>query len=208
MAANIGYERRKAVAEAWKSEKQHVLNGKGTRDWTQKEQREIVAKGKAKGYEGHHMKSVDGHNSRAGDPNNIQFLNRKEHLAAHSGDFHNNTNGYYNHTTGEMHSFGRNKPHIDAKDLSHPLNKKELNQAKKLETQSIAKEKAQSMEARKVKKTSLAQTGESKTLTKQRGGEVSAERATRVQSKTLSNQRSTTPASTTPSKSKKQGQSH
>ena len=108
MMSNISYERRKAVANAWKNEKSLVVDGKGTRDWSQKEQSEIISKGKATGYQGHHMKSVDGHNSKAGDANNIQFLTRNEHLAAHKGDFHNNTNGYYDPSTGKMHDFGRN----------------------------------------------------------------------------------------------------
>lgn len=131
MASNIGYERRKAVANAWKKEKSLVSGGLGTRDWSKKEQKEILSKGRATGYEGHHMKSVDGHNSRAGDANNIQFLNRKEHLAAHSGDFHNNTNGFYDHKTGEMHSFGRNKPSIEAKKLSDPLSQKQVDKLTK-----------------------------------------------------------------------------
>ena len=131
MASNIGYERRKAVANAWKKEKSLVCGGLGTRDWSQKEQKEILSKGKATGYEGHHMKSVDGHNSRAGDANNIQFLNRKEHLAAHNGNFHNNTNGFYNHKTGEMYSFGRNKPSIETKKLSDPLSPKQVDKLTK-----------------------------------------------------------------------------
>jgi len=123
---NVAYERRKAVALAWKKEKSLVSRGMGTRDWSKKEQKEILSKGKATGYQGHHMKSVDGHNSRAGDINNIQFLNRKEHLAAHKGDFHNNTNGYYDPTSGTMNSFGRSKPSIEPKRLSDPLSKRQV----------------------------------------------------------------------------------
>ena len=119
--SDVSYERRKAVGLAWKAEKERVLNGHGTRDWTQKEQRELIASGKVKGYQGHHMKSVDGHNSKAGDPRNIQFLTRKEHLAAHSGDYHNNTNGYYDPKTGKMNSFGRNGASVESKPLSQPL---------------------------------------------------------------------------------------
>ena len=97
--SDINYERRKAVANAWKMERGYVIEGKGTRDWSRKEQREIICKGKANGYQGHHMKSVDGHNSKAGDANNIQFLTRSEHLAAHGGNYHNNTNGRYDPKT-------------------------------------------------------------------------------------------------------------
>ena len=110
--SDVSYERRRAVELAWKNEKGRVLDGKGTRDWSQKEQREIIAKGKAKGYQGHHMKSVDGHNSKAGDPNNIQFLTRSEHLAAHKGNYRNNTNGYYDPSTGKMNEFGRGKAKV------------------------------------------------------------------------------------------------
>lgn len=129
--ASVAYERRKAVAAAWKREKCLVAAGLGTRDWTPKEQREILTKGKATGYQGHHMKSVDGHNSRAGDPNNIQFLNRKEHLKAHGGSYRNNTNGYYDYKTGEMRSFGRFKPEIQANKLNDPLTPKQVDKLTK-----------------------------------------------------------------------------
>ena len=108
--SDIAYERRKAVAEAWKNEKKLVAAGKGTRDWSQKEQREILSKGKAAGYQGHHMKSVDGHNAKAGESSNIQFLTRSEHLAAHKGNYRNNTNGYYDPATGKSLSRNAGKP--------------------------------------------------------------------------------------------------
>ena len=95
MMSNVNTERRRAVALAWKDEKGRVLEGKGTRDWSQKEQREIIAKGKAKGYQGHHMKSVKAYPDLAGDPYNIQFLPRSEHLKAHGGNFRNATHGRY-----------------------------------------------------------------------------------------------------------------
>ena len=120
---NINYERRKAVAVAWKNERNRVLGGEGTRDLSQKEQREIILKGRAKGYQGHHMKSVDGHNSKAGDARNIQFLTRREHLEAHKGDYHNSTNGYYNPSTKIMNEFGRGKAAVEPMMLSQPLNK-------------------------------------------------------------------------------------
>ena len=128
MGLSVSYQRRKAVANAWKRERILVSKGMGTRNWTKEEQREILAKGKVKGYEGHHMKSVDGHNSRAGDYNNIQFLTRKEHLEAHKGDFHNHTNGFFNHETKEMYSFGRYKPGIEAKKLDNALSQKQIDQ--------------------------------------------------------------------------------
>ena len=219
MATNIGYERRKAVANAWKKEKGLVREGLGTRDWSQKEQKEIVAKGKATGYEGHHMKSVDGHNSRAGDANNIQFLNRKEHLAAHGGDFHNNTNGFYDHKTGEMHSFGRNKPSIEAKRLSVPLSPTQIERltpkrgapskaVKEGKGSDVAatREKARTMSARSVNKT-VASTSESKTLGAQRAGKTVAKDST-TQSKTLAKQRSMPSASHGKSMKRSQKQRH
>ena len=209
--SNIGYERRKAVAEAWKNEKSLVLDGRGTRDWSQKEQGEIIAKGKAKGYQGHHMKSVDGHNSKAGDSINIQFLTRSEHLAAHKGNYHNNTNGCYDPSTGKMHDFGRNKAHIESKNLSKPLSESQKNAAlskwsktnagKKAEA---AKAKARSTESRSVNKSkSSTQNSEyaktstkSKTLSQQRLSKPSEASRTATNSKTLSAQRSSTPAHT------------
>ena len=213
MTSNLDYERRKAVANAWKKEKGLVIGGKGTRDWTQKEQREIISKGRATGYEGHHMKSVDGHNSRAGDANNIQFLNRKEHLAAHGGDFHNNTNGYYDYKTGEMHSFGRNKPSIATKELSNPLSGHQIKNIHK-ETSSDSKieetkNKAKALESRKINKVKTKADGESKTLSRQRDSKHSESASTSTQSKTLAMQRSTRgEASRTATRTKKEGQSH
>ena len=225
MASNIGYERRKAVANAWKKEKSLVSGGLGTRDWSKKEQKEILSKGRATGYEGHHMKSVDGHNSRAGDANNIQFLNRKEHLAAHSGDFHNNTNGFYDHKTGEMHSFGRNKPSIEAKKLSDPLSQKQVDKLTKNGAGffksaggvsaytgtaygaqiDAAREKARSMSSRSVNKTS-AGASESKTLRAQRSAKTTSTKGSETQSKILSKQRST--SSTSRSSGSKQSKKH
>ena len=194
MASDINYERRKAVASAWKQEKNRVVEGKGTRDWTQAEQREIILKGKAKGYEGHHMKSVDGHNSRAGDPNNIQFLTRKEHFAAHNKNFHNNTNGYYNPKTGVMTSFGCNKPSIKTQDLSNPLSARQIKglSSKAATNKKIteAKNMAKGYDKRPVNKTkNTLGESQSKTLTKQRSLDRRKEAASKVNSKTLSRQK-------------------
>lgn len=108
---DINKERKAAVREAWKNERAHVRNGNGTRDWSLSEQRQILAKGKANGYEGHHMKSVREYPQYAGDSKNIQFLNRNEHVnGAHKGSTQNPTNGYYDHKTGTMHDFGNRSP--------------------------------------------------------------------------------------------------
>ena len=41
------------------------------------------------------MKSVKGYPELAGDPHNIQFLSKKDHLRAHSGNFRNITHGKF-----------------------------------------------------------------------------------------------------------------
>ncbi len=100
----------KAIREAWKKEKDLVLEGKGTRDWTPEQQEDIVKRGKAydtdgKAYEGHHMISVENNPELQGCSVNIQFLSKKEHLNAHDGNFQNPTNGYYDPETGETKIF-------------------------------------------------------------------------------------------------------
>ena len=57
--------------------------------------KELLDTGKVKGFVGHHMKSVKGYPSLAGDPNNIQFLTRAEHLLAHGGNWRNITHGRF-----------------------------------------------------------------------------------------------------------------
>lgn len=94
-------ERRNAVRNAWKNERTLVMMGQGTRDWTAEEQKELIETGKIQGYQGHHMFSVANDNSLAGEPSNIQFLTKEEHLNAHGGDWHNQTTGRFNPETGE-----------------------------------------------------------------------------------------------------------
>lgn len=94
----------KAIREAWKKERELVLSGEGTRDWTPEQQISIIEKGKVydedeNAYEGHHMKSVVAYPEFQGDANNIQFLSRFEHKNAHGGKFSNSTNGYYDPIT-------------------------------------------------------------------------------------------------------------
>jgi len=133
--SDVNQDRKKAVREAWKTEKAHVHDGKGTRDWSQSEQRQIVAKGRANGYEGHHMKSVKSYPQHAGNPHNIQFLNRVEHInGAHKGDTKNPTNGYYNPKTGTMKNFGNSNPQSpQSQALSAPLTQRQQNIALKAE---------------------------------------------------------------------------
>lgn len=104
----------KAITARWAEEQRLVNEGKGTRDWTPDQQRDIVDRGKAyddngKAFEGHHMKSVEKYPDYQGDLGNIQFLSRPEHSSAHNGSFQNPTNGYFNPFTGETVDFGDNK---------------------------------------------------------------------------------------------------
>ena len=104
----------KAIRLAWERERDLVLQGKGTRNWTEQQQRDIIEKGKAyddngRAFDGQHMKSVAEYPEYQGDPDNIQFLTKDEHLAAHKGSWQNSTNWYYNPETGEYVDFGKNK---------------------------------------------------------------------------------------------------
>lgn len=101
--------RQAAVRNAWKNEKNLVSKGQGTRNWTKKEQQELMKRGSVKGYDGHHMKSVSKYPQYAGDARNIQFLNEKEHYNAHGGNFRSSTNGYYNPENGKMYPFKGNE---------------------------------------------------------------------------------------------------
>ena len=65
----------------------------GTRKWSLTQKQELLKTGKVKGFEGHHINSVKGHPEHAGNPNNIEFVTRKEHLKRHGGNFRNPTRG-------------------------------------------------------------------------------------------------------------------
>ena len=93
-AKAIKNARQSAVRKAWRQEKEMVESiGQGTRDWSKKEIKELFENGKVKGYQGHHINNVKDHPSMAGDPNNIEFLNKTEHLDAHNGNYRNKTEG-------------------------------------------------------------------------------------------------------------------
>ena len=103
---SLQYQRQKAVNEAWKEEVELVREGKGTRQWSVEEQKELLANGKVSGYYGHHMQSVKTNPENASNKDNIQFLNYDEHIdGAHQGNTKNSTNGYYDPATGQMNEF-------------------------------------------------------------------------------------------------------
>lgn len=104
-------ESNKAILAAWNKELELVQEGKGTREWTPKQQQDILEKGKAYdedgvAFQGQHMKSAEMYPEYQGDPGNIQFLTRTEHLEAHDGNWQNPTNWYYNPVTKEKFDFG------------------------------------------------------------------------------------------------------
>ena len=104
-------ESNKAILAAWNKEQELVQKGKGTREWTPKQQQDILEKGKAYdedgvAFQGQHMKSAEMYPEHQGDPENIQFLTRAEHLEAHNGNWRNPTNWYFNPVTKEKIDFG------------------------------------------------------------------------------------------------------
>lgn len=103
----------KAIRLAWERERELVRQGKGTRDWTKEQQQDILDPDKGKAYdemgrafEGQHMKSVAEYPEYQGNPDNIQFLTKEEHLEAHKGSWQNPTNWYYDPITKEFTDFG------------------------------------------------------------------------------------------------------
>ena len=119
--------RRRAVLEAWKRERQLVREGKGTRDWTPQQQKDILKKGKAYdkngiAFQGQHMKSVSKYPEYQGNYENIQFLTRAEHLQAHDGNWKNPTSWYFDPVTKEKYYF-RDEKYSPCKiiNLTNPI---------------------------------------------------------------------------------------
>lgn len=110
----LNYQRSKGVAKAWERERELVRKGRGARQWTVKEQKELLRTGRVKGYQGHHMKSVAMHPEYAAEPRNIQFLSSRkennEHLKAHRGDYHNESDGRYNVRTEKTRAMKDGRP--------------------------------------------------------------------------------------------------
>jgi len=136
-------DRRAAVSKAWEREAALIKEGKGTRDWTPAQQKEILSTHRCKGYEGHHKLSVSQHPEQAGNPDNIQFVTRKEHIDAHQGNFKNDPQGRYDpkQKTIEKYEKGKVKsePQINlSKKLSDRNIKTQENNYKKLQEQKKA----------------------------------------------------------------------
>ena len=124
MDNNTDYKRRCAVSKAWANERQQVLNSKGSRNWSQKEQVEIIRTGRCHGYRGHHMLSVKAHPEQAMNENDIQFLTQKEHFKAHGGNWKNDADGRYNLRTGKVKAFDKGKPYVNYRQLSDPISER------------------------------------------------------------------------------------
>lgn len=122
-------EAHKAIRLAWQREYELVQEGKGTRDWTAEQQQDILDPDRGKAYddsgrafEGQHMKSAEKYPEYQGDPGNIQFLTREEHLAAHRGSWQTSTNWYYDPVTKKFFDFDEDT-YIPCKviKLSNPI---------------------------------------------------------------------------------------
>lgn len=150
-------ESNKAILAAWNKEQELVQGGKGTREWTPKQQQDILEKGKAYddagvAFQGQHMKSAEMYPEYQGDPGNIQFLTRAEHLEAHNGNWRNPTNWYFNPVTKETFDFG-NDPFIPCKviHLPEPIIKPSITVEPKEETITKPIEKLETEEIPKIK---------------------------------------------------------
>jgi hypothetical protein len=92
----IDAARRAAVRRAWAQERR-LLKEKGitTLELTAAEKKELLKTGKVKGWEGHHINSVNANNlEMAMNPDNIKFVKGREpHLQEHAGNWQNPTSG-------------------------------------------------------------------------------------------------------------------
>ena len=118
---------RNAFAEAWEREAHRVANGQGTRQWTEREQLELLSTGKVVGYSVHHMKNMYKHPEWADKVENFQFLQNyfyarnpdNEHDIAHRANPDGSTNGFFDHETGDTYAFDDRPPNI--KNFVRPL---------------------------------------------------------------------------------------
>ncbi len=146
----LNRDRQRGVRMAWEREKALVQEGKGTRDWSLEEQKELLEKGYVKGYEGQHMRSVSLDPSQAANPDNVQFLSHENHLDAHNQaggqGYLSPTNGYYDESTHTLNSFAEGEaPHLNTINLSNAYCKSEEYQMAQKQSQ---EQKAQQEQAR------------------------------------------------------------
>jgi GHH signature containing HNH/Endo VII superfamily nuclease toxin len=74
-----------AKSVAWKQEQALAKRDlRGTRKWSDAERKELLLTGRVKGYEADHIFNVKHNPEIAGDPDNIQFLTKAEHIKRHS----------------------------------------------------------------------------------------------------------------------------
>lgn len=168
----------KAILDAWKLEADLIQEGKGTRDWTAQQQKDILEKGKAYdddgvAFHGHHMRSAEKHPECQSDPQNIQFLTRDEHLEAHGGCWQNPTNGCFDPATKTTLDFGDGpvKP-CDKITLSDPIAlPKPIEEPQEEAAAKVPEETAQGppQQAAEKPKTALAKTQPAKPAVKAAG---------------------------------------
>ena len=88
--------RNEGVRKAWQKEVEAVKNGTSKYNWTRKEIKELLTTGKIKGYEGHHILTVNElkntvNQNLIADARDIVFIPAKKHLWVHGGNFMNPT---------------------------------------------------------------------------------------------------------------------
>lgn len=168
--SNVNTARRAAVSKAWANERNLVMEGKGTRDWSKSQQAEIIATGKCKGYFGHHKCSVSKNPKEAGNKDNIQLLNAKEHIDAHDGNYKNDPHGRYDPELKKVTKYNNNINPEPVIELSNKMaESRKQSSIKKYEflqknrTDKIkerAAKRAKSYERRSIKKESNNRNGE------------------------------------------------
>lgn len=98
---DLNDNRKKAVKESWIAEKDKVLGGEQTRNWSIEQKKAIINKDPnitpkydGQPMQGHHEYSVNKYPQQAGDKNNIYPVTKDEHLnRSHGGNFKNQTDG-------------------------------------------------------------------------------------------------------------------
>lgn len=85
--------RRQGVEKAWAKEVNAVKEGNSKYNWTRKEIKELLSRGKIKGYDGCHIVDVQANPNLAANPENIIFLKHDVHInVVHGGNTNNLSN--------------------------------------------------------------------------------------------------------------------